>query len=323
MRCEFLLVLALCVAASQARSTRMRMLERVLDFLETRDDEVSLESSTELDDAPASCICPEKFGDRPSEGFCRPLECYTIEEIASYVEDFKVENDCGCPEDLECPSGPPPRGPGGPGGPGGRGPGSGSSSNEGGDGPDGPPEGQCPKLLCCILEAGDDEEKRQGGPPPPTEAARKREDDLDDLGYISSMDCFCPPPGPPPPGSPELSSEELCSIDVCEENAPERKRAHAKRAHAKLVHLKRQGDPPPENWAPEEEGSTWGKREDSFECVDIEEEDCCCPDGPPPPGSASGPPEGICSKEICDANRPEKRRQTKALINLMRSLFEN
>jgi len=293
MRCEFLLVLALCVAASQARSTRMRMLERMLDFLEERDD----------DDSSDSCECPTEFGQR-GPGYCRPLDCYTPEELVGYAEEFKVDNGCDCPADLDCPTRPP-------GGPGPGGPSGSASGSEEGDGPGGPPEGQCPKPVCCLLAAAAGTEKRQGPSPTPPESL----DDVDCDFCYDDLECPDEPPSGPPSGPPPPTSEPgECPLPLCcyleanglLEDAEEKKRA-TKSFQRKRAHMKRQ--PPP---GPTPTGDPEKRQEDECECP-----------GPDSSGSFGSSSVPECPPELCDARkRNHSSKQTRALVNLMKSLFE-
>jgi len=210
---RFLILLALCVAASQARSTnsgsRMKLLSRVLDFLDERDDD--------SDESAEDCECPTLEGvqafvasveaagsaegppERP-EGICKLKDCFDPED---------VELALGC----ECPERP-----------------------ESGEEPVMPEGDVCPRFICRSLRDGPPGGRsgpRGGGSRGPPSAEKKRDE---------SYECECRPP--PPPGAPPPTGEPdglpPCPPEDCSGSGPEPEPEDDDKRHARRSHARRQ-----------------------------------------------------------------------------------
>jgi len=214
---RFLILLALCVAASQARSTnsgsRMKLLSRVLDFLEERDDEPEPESP-----AP-DCYCPtaeevvaflaEHAEDSAEESLERPDDVCPLHTCDGLAADIQTVLGCTCPTER---------------------PASGEEL----------PEGTCPMFLCMILNGGPPGGRsgpRGGGSRGPPRGGPSSEEKKRDASY----ECECRPP--PPPGAPPPSGETWapCPPEDCSGSGPEPEPEDDDKRHARRSHARRQG----------------------------------------------------------------------------------
>jgi len=266
---RLLILLALCVAASQARSTqsgsRMKLLSRVLDFLEERDDEPVPEAECEcptatdvvdfivehLADLSESHESDESLEIERPEGIC-PLR--TCDGLSAAVQG---ELGCNCPapgaepDDSSCPrflcfalNGGPPGGRSGPRGGGGRGPPSGEDSADGDKRHARRHEPEDGDICLCPLGPDEQPHPDDAGYPPCMngECDESPEDSADDdkrharRDESESCECRPPPPpgaGPPPEGAPPPCPPEDCSES---ESSEEERRASSLKTRA-LVNL--------------------------------------------------------------------------------------
>jgi len=311
---RFLILLALCVAASQARSThstsRMKLLSRVLNFLDEREDD------SEESEESVECECPTL--EEVQEFVAAALAAGSAEGPPERPEEICKLKDCFDPEDVEvalgcvCPDGPPTPG-------------------------EEPAEGTCPRFVCRSLRDGPPGGRsgpRGGGSRGPPSAEKKRDE---------SYECECRPP--PPPGAPPPSGEsdglppcppEDCSGSGPEPEAEEDRRVSSLKTRAKLharKYARRQGgESDISDWFDSEEEKRHARRSHARR------------EDPEPEGSGSGewclcpcPPDMECEddseypdippcmepEEECGPE-PERRKsapRTRALVNLLKSLL--
>jgi len=282
---RLLILLALCVAASQARSTqsgsRMKLLSRVLDFLEERDDDPEPECTCPTGEQVVNFLVnlgPGQSIEEP-DGICEPDTCPGLEEeIEEELVEYLAESGCECPE-------PPAERP------------------EPGAGRPDRPENACPRAICFVINGGPPGGRsgpRGGGGRGPPSGEDSADDDKRharrDDSESESVSCECfPPDEPVPEGAPPPCPQDLCGPPEDKRRASSLKtraaKKHARRDDASSESCECRPPPPPGAGPP--------------------------PEGAPPPC----PPEDCSESESSEEERRASSLKTRALVNLLKSLL--